>query len=171
MDYFFSQIISDLQQRITTEVPEFRYVDQDLGQLGQVGEDEKPALSYPAVLIDFPDSNYSNLSSGAQLGVVPMNFQLIFAPYSPTWNKVPENVKKKGLEYLEIEQKLFKALQNWSLDYFSPLIRTSVKSQNNNDIGLRVRMLTFTTEYEDYSVIDEDFKEVEFTFKGSLNDD
>lgn len=168
MEYFFSQIISDLQDRISTEVPEFRYIDQDLGQLGQTDDDEKPSLAYPAVLIDFPDSNYSNLSSGAQLGAVPISLQLIFAPYSPTWNKVPGMVKKKGLEYLEIEQKLFKALQNWNLDYFSPLIRTSAKSQNNNDVGLRVRLLTFTTEYEDYSTFDE---EVEYTFKGSLNDD
>jgi hypothetical protein len=168
MDYFFSQIILDLQARITAKLPEINYIDQDLGQLSQVGPDERPPIVYPAVLIDFPNSDFSNISGGAQLGAVPISFQLVFAPFSQTWQNVPDLVKKKGLEYLETEQKLHQALQNWSLDYFSPLIRMSVKSQNNNDIGLRVRQLTYTTEYEDYSVIDETFKEVEFSFNGGL---
>lgn len=170
MDYFFSQILMDLQDRISTEVPEITFIDQDLGQLGQTGEHERPPLSYPACLIDFPNSDYSNLSGGAQLGAVPITFQLIFDTYSQTWHKAPKQVIMKGLEYLEVEQKLHKCLQKWHLDYFSPLIRTNVKSQNNNDIGLRVRMLTYTTEYEDYSPIDEEYKEVVFSFKGEIKD-
>lgn len=168
MDYFFSQILLDLQKRISSEVPEISYIDQDLGQLTQGEDYERPPLSYPALLIDFPNTDYSEISSGAQLGAVPITFQLIFAPYSQTWHKVPENVIMKGLEYLNTEQKLHKCLQKWNLDYFSPLIRTSVKSQNNNDIGLRVRNLTYTTQYEDYTPIEEEFKEVTFSFKGDL---
>lgn len=168
MDYFFSQILIDLQERISSEVPEISYIDQDLGQLGQTGEHERPPLSYPAVLIDFPNSDFSEISSGAQLGAVPISFQLIFAPYSQTWHKAPKPVIMKGLEYLQTEQKLHKCLQKWNLDYFSPLIRTNVKSQNNNDIGLRVRNLTYTTQYEDYTPIEEEFKEIVFSFKGDL---
>ena len=172
MDYFFSQIILDLQERIKTEIPEFKYIDQDIGQLGQIGnDDDKPPLAYPALLIDFPETSYSNMSAGAQLGTVPVSFQLIFSPYSQTWHQSPAEVRQKGLEYLDIEQKLFNALQNWSLDYFSPMIRTSVKSQNNNDVGLRVRTMIFTTEYEDYSVHSDEYKDVEFIFKGNINDD
>lgn len=171
MDYFFSQIILDLQERIEKEVPEIVYIDQDLGQLGMQDEDEKPPLSYPACLIDFPDSNFTELAQGSQLGDVPISLQLIFNTYSQTWNKVPTTVRKKGLEYLNIEQKLYNTLQGWHLEYFSPLIRTSVKSQNNNDIGLRVRNLTFTTQYEDYSPIKQEPAEIEFSFKQFLNGD
>ncbi|RQO37935.1 hypothetical protein DBR39_13690 [Chryseobacterium sp. KBW03] len=167
MDYFFSQILIDLQDRISAKVPEINYIDQDLGQLGQTGEDERPAISSPAVLIDFPDSDYSELSTGAQLGAVNITFQLIFENYSPTWHKVPKDVINRGLEYLKIEQKLFKCLQKWKLDYFTPLIRTNVKSQNNNDIGLRVRTITFSTSYEDYPE-EEDFNEFEIKFNGDL---
>lgn len=168
MDNFFAQFLLDFQNRINLKMPEIKYVDQDLGQLGQVGEDEKPPLSYPAILIDFPNTDFSNISAGAQLGIVQISIQLIFAPYSQSWQKVPLSVREKALEYLVIEQKLHKALQNWNGDYFQPLIRTSIKSQNNNDVGLRVRNLNYTTQYEDYSTFDE---EVEYTFKGSLNDD
>ncbi|TDX86193.1 hypothetical protein [Epilithonimonas xixisoli] len=168
MDYFFSKILLDLQKRISKELPVIQFIDQDLGQLGQEGENGRPPLAYPAVLIDFPNSDYSELSSSAQLGNVPITFQLIFDNYSSTWHKAPLRDRMKGLEYLDIEQKLFNILNGWHEDYFTPLIRTNVKSQNNNDIGLRVRQLTFTTSYEDYSTSQDEYKEVVFTFNGGL---
>lgn len=171
MDNFFAQFILDFQARIELKMPEIKYVDQDLGQLGQDGDDEKPSLAYPAILIDFPDTDFTNLSGGAQLGVVQISIQLIFAPYSQSWQKAPLSVREKALEYLVIEQKLHKSLQNWESEYFQGLVRTGIKSHNNNDIGLRVRNIIYTTQFEDYSTIDEEFKEIEFTFKGSLNDD
>ncbi len=167
MDYFFSQILTDLYDRISSEVPEINYIDQDLGQLGQTGEDERPAISSPAVLIDFPETDYSELSTGAQLGAVNITFQLIFETYSQTWHKAPKEVINKGFEYLRTEQKLHKCLQKWKLDYFTPLIRTNVKSQNNTDLGLRVRTMTFSTSYEDYPE-EEDFNEYEVSFSGDL---
>lgn len=167
-EYFFSQILLDLYKRISTEVPEINYIDQDLGQLGQTDDNERPPISSPAVLIDFPNSDYSELASGAQLGAIPITFQLAFETFSQTWNKAPEDVIIKGLEYLRIEQKLHACLQKWHLDYFSPLIRTNVKSQNNNDVGLRVRQLTYTTSYEDYTPIDEEIKDFVFSFKGDI---
>lgn len=171
MENFFAQFILDFQNRINSELPEIKYIDQDLGQLGQVGEDEKPSLVYPAILVDFPQIDFTNLSAGAQIGNVTISVQLIFDSYSQSWNKTPLAVREKALEFLVVEQKLHKALQNWQSDYFQPLVRTGIKSQNNNDIGLRVRQLNYTTQYEDYTPIEEEFKEVEFTFKGSLNDD
>lgn len=171
MDYFFSQILLDLQARIAKEVPEIQFIDQDLGQLGQVGEQGRPPLSFPACLIDFPDTDYSELSSSAQLGQCPISFQLIFDNYSQTWHKSPKAVVEKGLNYLNIEQRLHNALNGWFLYYFSPLIRTNVKSQNNNDIGLRVRQLTYTTSYEDYSTIGDEYKEVSFVFNSALKKD
>ncbi len=168
MDYFFSKILLDLQNRISTEVPEIQFIDQDLGQLGQVGENGRLPLAFPAVLIDFPNTDYSELSTSAQLGNVPITFQLIFDNYSQTWHKAPEEVKAKGLEYLDIEQRLHNCINGWYLNYFTPLIRTNVKGQNNNDIGLRVRQLIYTTSYEDYSTSQDEYKEVIFNFNGGL---
>lgn len=170
MDYFFSQILIDLQKRISEEVPEIQFIDQDLGQLGQVGEQGRPPLAFPACLIDFPNTDYSEIATSAQLGSVPITFQLAFDNYSQTWHKSPKPVIVKGLEYLNVEQRLHNCLNGWFKDYFSPLIRINVKSQNNNDIGLRVRQLTYTTSYEDYSTSQDEYKEVKFTFKGSLKD-
>lgn len=168
MDYFFSKILLDLQKRISKELPVIQFIDQDLGQLGQEGDNGRPPLAYPAVLIDFPNSDYSELSSSAQLGNVPITFQLVFDNHSSTWHKAPLRDRMKGLEYLDIEQKFHNCLNGWHEDYFTPLIRTNVRSQNNNDIGLRVRQLTFTTSYEDYSTSQDEYKEVVFTFNGGL---
>ena len=63
MDYFFSEILQDLQQHICANVPEIAFIDQDLGQLAQVGENGRPPLAFPAVLIDFPDSTFSELAT------------------------------------------------------------------------------------------------------------
>ncbi|MCU7615648.1 hypothetical protein NZ698_00440 [Chryseobacterium sp. PBS4-4] len=169
MNNFFAQFILDIQARINLKMPEIKYIDQDLGQLGQVGEDERPSITYPAILIDFPDTDFSDLSGGAQLGVVQISIQLIFAPFSQSWQNAPLSVREKALEYLATEQKLHKTLQNWETEYFQALNRSKIRSQNNNDLGLRVRNIIYTTQFEDYSPIDEEFKEIEFTFNGSLN--
>jgi len=168
MDYFFSEILKDLMNHISAELPEIKFIDQDLGQLAQVGEHDRPPLAYPAILIDFPNTDYSELATSAQLAQCNISFQLIFSTHSQTWHKAPDAVQSKGLEYLEIEQKLYNCLNGWSENYFSPLIRTNVKSQNNNDIGLRVRTMTFTTSYEDYSTSQDEVKEVTFSFKTGL---
>ncbi|MDL1913034.1 MAG: hypothetical protein FDW93_00690 [Bergeyella sp.] len=132
MNYFFSQIFLDIEKRISEKVPQIRFIEQQLGQLHQIGETERPPLSYPAVLIDFPHSGYSNMAGSIQLGEVQILLQLVFESHSSTWNKAPEEVKKKGLEYLETEQKLYAALQGWSQAYFTPLNRLAVKSHNLN---------------------------------------
>lgn len=170
MDYFFSEILQDLQQHICAHVPEIAFIDQDLGQLAQVGENGRPPLAFPALLIDFPDSTFSELATSGQLGNVPITLQLVFDNYSQTWHKAPKESIMKGLEYLNIEQRLHNCLNGWHEDYFTPLIRTSVKSQNNNDIGLRVRTLSYTTSYEDYSTTQDEYKEVTFSFTGGLKE-
>lgn len=167
-DYFFSKILLDLQARLSAEVPELEYIDQQLGQLSQIGENERPPLAYPAVLIDFPNTGYSDLANNIQMGAVQIAVQLVFDNYYATWHEATLEVRKEGLEYLEIEQKVYKALQGWCEDYFTPLSRTNVKSQNNNDVGLRVREMTFYTEYEDYTLDDDIEKEVEFKFSGKI---
>ncbi|MBO4233888.1 hypothetical protein FO675_06170 [Riemerella anatipestifer] len=168
MTDFFSKIILDLQERISAEVPEIRYIDQNLGQLGQISDEDSPPLSYPAVLIDFPDTSFSNLSSNIQLGNASISFVLVFETHSQTWHQSPKDIRINGLSYLTIEQKLHKALQGFASDYFAPLSRKSVRSQNNNDVGLRVRELTYSTEFEDWSLDDATSTEFEIVFNGSL---
>ena len=55
------------------------------------------------------------------------------------------------------------------MDYFTPLARLNAISQNRNEIGLRIRDLNFSTEFEDYNSECETTQAVTFAFKGNLN--
>ena len=147
----FANLFLDIQEQIQT-VTEITYIEQDLGQLGS--EEPRKALSFPAVLIDFPNTPFDNLQGNNQLAIPTISITLVFDNYSQTNNLAPLEIRQAGMTYLEIEQKVHMALQGWQTDYCQPLSRTNVKSQNRNDLGLRVRELTYTTEFEDRSCDD-----------------
>ncbi|KFF26815.1 hypothetical protein [Chryseobacterium vrystaatense] len=163
-EYFYVQLVLDLQERIAQEVPEIQYIDQQLGQLENVSGTQTPVI-YPALFIDFPEAvydvdfpeaSYSEMSANGQLGTIPISFQLVANDDHLTWHQAPVEERKKGLDYLRIEQKLYQALQGWSMDYFSPLSRTQAKSTSKKHIGFKVRELMFTTQYEDFSASPEE---------------
>jgi hypothetical protein len=166
MNSFIKTLFLDIQNRIVSEVPEIVFIDQNIGQYGF--EDFRAKLSFPAVLIDFPNIAYSAMQGNIQLGIATINISLIFDTYSQTYNIAPEEVKELGLKYLDIEQKIYQSLQGWSNDTCTPLVRTDTKSENRNEIGLRIRDLNFTCEFEDWSLEDEKTKDVVFSFTGAL---
>ncbi|MFC5871375.1 hypothetical protein SAMN05443633_107161 [Chryseobacterium arachidis] len=176
-EYFYVQLLLDLQERIAEEVPEIQYIDQQLGQL-QNPSGLQTSVIYPALFIDFPEAmydvnfpeaSYSEMSNNGQLGNIPVSFQLVSDDETPTWHQIPVEERKQGLEFLRIEQKLYKALQGWSKEYFSPFSRIMAKSTSRNHIGFKVREFIFTTQYEDLSASSEEnlaeVTEFKFTIK------
>mgnify|MGYP000263985857 CR=1 FL=1 len=65
MESPFARLFLDLQEQIEIEVPEIVFIEQDLGQLGS--EDPRKMMSFPGVLIDFPNTGFSNLVGKNQL--------------------------------------------------------------------------------------------------------
>lgn len=153
MESPFARLFLDLQEHLKVKVPEIIYIEQDLGQLGS--EDPRKMMSFPGLLIDFPETGFSNLQGKNQLALPIVSFTLVMDTYSQTYQLAPLNVRELGLKYLEIEQKLYMAVDEFESDYCESLNRTSAKGHNRNDVGLRVRELTFTTEFEDYSCDDD----------------
>ncbi|MBY0244992.1 MAG: hypothetical protein K2Q03_06035 [Sphingobacteriaceae bacterium] len=166
MNSFFANLFLQIQNQIQTQVPEIRFVEQNFGQYAF--DDTRATLAYPALLIDFTNTNYSALQGNNQLGQATINLVLLFAPYSQSYNLAPELIKLQALNYYEIEHKLVHVLQNWQPDFCTPLTRTDAKSQNRNEIGLRIRELNFTTEFEDYADDNTTEVEVAFSFNGSI---
>lgn len=148
----FGKLFLELQERIKTEVPDIVYIEQDLGQLGM--DDPRKNMAFPAVLIDFPNTAFSNLQGNNQLALPVISITLVFDNYSQTWQDAPLDSRKTGLKYLEVEQQLFMVVQCWESDFCQSLNRTAATGHNRNDVGLRVRELTFTCEFEDYSCDD-----------------
>jgi hypothetical protein len=153
MQNFFGQLYLDLSDYLKTAVPELRWIDQDFGQLEHF--EYRPEVTFPCALIDFAMANYSAMAGLTQIGEVSINIRLGFSPFSKSYQLAPMNVKKKALEYYSIEQKVFEAIHGWAPEtsYCQPLIRvsTTTEQRDNDAQGLRVRVLTFSTAYEDES--------------------
>jgi|SRR5690625_1562201 len=144
----FKTLFLALQERILQQVPEIRYIDQDLGQLNE----ERPPLSYPAILIDFSNFNYENLAEHKQTAEGIVVLKLIFDIYSNSNNLSPESVKDKALSFYDTEWKIYKVLQAWKPEdttwSYGYMLRTSVVTEGHY-IGLRVRNLQFSITFED----------------------
>jgi hypothetical protein len=166
MNSFFAKLYLEIQEKIKNEVPEIRFVEQNFGQYGY--DDFRAKVTFPAMLLDYPNTSYSALQGDIQLGAATINIVLLFEPYSQSYNLAPEAVKQKALEYYKIEHKVYKALQGWNTDFCTPLVRTDAKSQNRNEIGLRIRELNFTTEFEDWSLDNDQTADVVFNFNGAI---
>lgn len=154
MNNYFGQLFIDLCAYLKTAVPELRWIDQDFGQLEHY--QVRPEVSFPCALIDFISAQYSGLANLAQVGEVAVNIRLGFAPFSQSYHAAPLDVKEKALEFYTIEQKVFEALQGWAPvkdndNYTQPFSRQSSQTEqrDGDQQALRVRVITFTTQFED----------------------
>ncbi len=147
---FFAQLLLKLQAHIKEKVPEIKYINQDLGQL-EVYDMDSPSVSWPCVLVDMSDTNYADLHQGVQeANMCTLMFRLGFNPFSQTSNLQPEEVRKLGLYYYELEHKLYIALQGYAADGFcQPMTRTRMATEKREEDAFRVRALIFTTSFED----------------------
>lgn len=144
-----AELFLAIQDRIMEQVPEIKYIDQNMGQY--FNEEFRKSMLFPCLLIDFPVTNYSALQGNNQLANISINVTLFHDIWNNTSSITPIDIKKAGLKYLGINQKVYMALQGWNPDFCTPLIRTQRKSQNGNDAGLLVKETTFDSEFEDYS--------------------
>lgn len=143
----YAQLLLKLQQQLQGIL---RYIELDLGQL-EVYE-LRPAVDFPCALISFV-GQYQQHQFGSQWN----NFQLIiklgFDTFGNTSNIVPIDLRQKSLEYLDVEQGIYKKLQGWDADGIltTPLRRVADADQYSED-GLRKRILTYTGMFCDDSL-------------------
>lgn len=147
MSSFQKQFILDVQARMKAKVSVIKFIDQNLGQWGE--SNFAASVGLAGMLIDFPDTDYSQIQGNDQLGSVNIKISLFFTTHSQSYNLAPEGTRAKALDYYDIEQKVVAALQGWHCDYFTPLNRTKAISRNQNELNLRIRELTFTSEFEE----------------------
>jgi len=152
MESPLANLLLDIQARILAEVPEIKYIDQNLGQY--MHEDFRKQMLFPAILIDFPVIDFSEMQGNNQFGELTISATMFHDVWNNTSSITPLNIKVQGLKYLETNQKLFIALQGWNNESCEALIRKQSKSHNANETGLRVQETTFTTQFEDRSCDD-----------------
>ena len=130
MQSTFAQIMLDLQDRIAAVVPSIRMIDRYIGQ-DQTAI--KPALDYPAVLIDTESAEYEEAGEGCQFARAVFSVRIMYANFVKCLQKSPLAVRQKALDDFETEQRVV----------------TADRSENLNDIGLRIRTVLFSTAWEE----------------------
>lgn len=152
----FAQIMLDLQDRIAEAVPGIRMIDRYIGQEQTA---IKPALDYPAVLIDVEGTDYDEAGEGSQFARATFSVRIMHANFAKSIHKSSDRVREQALEDFTIEHDVVSAIHGWAPvaegsdgelhQYCEPFIRTGDRSENRNDIGLRIRTVLFTTAWEE----------------------
>lgn len=128
-----------------------RYAGQDLTEL-------RPALGCPAVLVDIEDVEYDEMGGGCQMARATLSVRLYVNNYASACQSSPQEARMEAMRDLSMERMLVDALHGWAPtdsdghEWAQPLIRTSTGNEDKNDIGLRVRLLRFRTEWEERRV-------------------
>lgn len=136
-------LLNDLINRITEHMPDLKVVDEDYGQLealGQEGTDQYP-LTFPAVLIDAPSVQWSNIGGLNQKGEATIRVRLVIDCYDDTHGS-------SGTTHLIAHRdakrhELHELLQGYRTGEDSTLIRTNTRFYTAAN-GIKVYESTYT---------------------------
>lgn len=145
LNSFNAQHFIALQDYIKATIPSIQWIDQDMRQ---DTAEPRPSLAYPALLVDYADTQFSEASATTLVAESTIRMRLIDAPASQSYADAPLSVRADALEFYELEHEIIDALHGWtpSEDIAQPLIIKSATTERS-DPALRIRALTFTTAY------------------------
>lgn len=106
------QILLSIMERIHSEMPSIQTIDEDYGQLEALdNNDDTYPLVFPAVLIDTPQAEWSNLQGKSQKGTLTLRLRLLIDCYDDTHygSNPASNIKERA----ELVRTLHKSLQGF----------------------------------------------------------
>ena len=148
-----ASLFTSIMTKLTSDVPELRYIEQDFGQLESY--EMRPAVSWPCCLVDIEEGKFSdqgNFKIQLAEGLVSLRIGLV--KYTDTNNLTPPNIRAASLQYYELENKVYTALHGWNPPGFSKLLRRANGTEKRDD-DIRVRIIKFAVSYTDYSAKDQ----------------
>lgn len=140
------QIFIAICDRLEKEVPELRWIDAEEGQLSQ---SERPAISFPAALVDIAYADCETFAGGKQRVSVSVSLRIVFQPTGATNSKAPKSVRENALRTLDTLQSVHKALHMYACGkLFLPMRRKRVTPEKRTD-GLKVYAMLYQMECVD----------------------
>jgi hypothetical protein len=140
-------LLQDIQDRLSSQVTELQYVDENWGQL----DDYSPnfPVKFPCALVDCFTANYENMGNLVQQGVATIQILIADIKISNSSAKAPDGQKTKSKSFYVLMKAVYKALHGYSgHDFYSALIRTSERRIPRDD-GTRVHEMLFTVQIKD----------------------
>lgn len=126
--------------QLVTKVPELKMIDFDLGQLAQL---ELPSLNYPAALIRIDINDLVDLGQRLQQGTAIISITLVFRTFERTHSIATAEFRAKGLEHLDIIDKVKWAIHSLAGATFSPINHRATTSADR--VELRAYPMIFDT--------------------------
>ena len=138
-------ILEDLVKHVGNNMPDMKVVDEDYGQLEALDQENRDMypLTFPAVLIEAPSVEWSNIGGLSQKGLATVRISLIIDCYDDT--HYTSGTVGKIVEREKIRRRLHELLQGHRIGEDSALIRTSSRFYTFNH-GIKVYESTYTLE-------------------------
>ncbi len=137
------QLLLDLINRFSQNIPELVTVDEDYGQLEMINREDRSTypLVFPAVLIDAPDVTWSNIAGLSQKGEATIRVRLIIDCYDDTHAGSGTTALIEGRA--ELRARVHRLVQGFRVNQKTQLIRTSSRFYTW-DHGIKVYEQTYT---------------------------
>lgn len=128
---------------------EAKVIDEDYGQLEMLDDPNRDTypLVYPAVLIDAPDTSWSNIQGNNQKGLANVRARLVIDCYDDTHYGSGTTDRINAREALR--RKLHVLLQGHRIGEDQALIRTASRFYTANH-GIKVYEATYTVAVHEY---------------------
>lgn len=138
-------ILEDIVKHIGNNMPDMKVVDEDYGQLEALDQENRDMypLTFPAVLIEAPSVDWSNIAGLSQKGLATVRVSLIIDCYDDT--HYTSGTVEKIAEREKVRRRLHELLQGHRIGEDSALIRTSSRFYTFNH-GIKVYESTYTLE-------------------------
>lgn len=151
-------LISELIPLIATSIPALSLVDEDYGQLENIDDTDDDRqmypITFPCVLIDAPETEWSNLSPGIQKGVCTVRIRLCIDCYDDTHygSDTTERINERNA----LRHELHTVLQNFRPADDGALVRTASRFYTFSH-GIKVYEMSYKTTVSE-SVVTEKVK-------------
>ncbi|ASZ11082.1 hypothetical protein KTO58_19830 [Chitinophaga pendula] len=141
------ELLKGIQNRILSEIPAFKYVDEDWGQIDYYSTN--PPVNFPFVLIDITEVQWSGEGNGAQLGIATVLLRIGNMKLGNTSGGAPANQKEKAFEIFDHTESIHKNLHGWSAgDQLGPLTRLTTRRVRRDD-SIQEYQITFSVQIKD----------------------
>lgn len=135
------EIIAAICDRLEAEVEALRWIDIDSGQLEVT---QRPAVAFPACLVDMAYPQCDDLGGGKQNVTANVTLRLVFD--APGATSAASPVREQSLAFLDTIEAVHEALQGWSTTALSAFSRLNAQPEKNKS-GLKVYRITYQTAF------------------------
>jgi hypothetical protein len=144
-----ANLFEAILQKLETEVPALRYIEQDFGQLENY--EIRPSVAWPCALIDIEELKYSDANNHHnQIAEGIISIRLGMVKYTDANNLTPTLIRAAAHQYYELEHTAYKVLHGWNPAGFGKLLRRASGTERRED-DIRVRIIKFSVSFTDDS--------------------